>query len=33
MSILTNAGGIVVSHFGWVQDLQIFRGKEDEVNS
>ena len=31
--ILTNAGGVVVSYFEWVQDLQNFFWTEDEVNS
>jgi glutamate dehydrogenase (NAD(P)+) len=30
--ILANAGGVVVSYFEWVQDLQSFFGEEDEVN-
>jgi glutamate dehydrogenase (NAD(P)+) len=30
--ILTNAGGVVVSYFEWVQDLQNFFWTEDEVN-
>ncbi len=31
--ILANAGGVVVSYFEWVQDLQYFFWKETEVNS
>ena len=30
--ILANAGGVVVSYFEWVQDLQYFFWEEDEVN-
>ena len=30
--ILANAGGVVVSYFEWVQDLQCFFWDEDEVN-
>jgi glutamate dehydrogenase (NAD(P)+) len=30
--ILANAGGVVVSYFEWVQDLQNFFWEEDEVN-
>ena len=30
--ILANAGGVVVSYFEWVQDLQNFFWTEDEVN-
>jgi glutamate dehydrogenase (NAD(P)+) len=31
--ILANAGGVVVSYFEWVQDLQCFFWDEEEVNS
>jgi glutamate dehydrogenase (NAD(P)+) len=31
--ILANAGGVVVSYFEWVQDLQSFFWEEKEVNS
>jgi glutamate dehydrogenase (NAD(P)+) len=31
--ILANAGGVVVSYFEWVQGLQEYFWKEDEVNS
>ena len=30
--ILANAGGVLVSYFEWVQDLQAFFWEEDEVN-
>lgn len=30
--ILANAGGVTVSYFEWVQNLQHFRWEEDEVN-
>jgi len=30
--ILANAGGVIVSYFEWVQDLQSFFWEEDEVN-
>jgi glutamate dehydrogenase/leucine dehydrogenase len=30
--ILASAGGVVVSYFEWVQDLQNFFWTEDEVN-
>ncbi len=30
--ILANAGGVIVSYFEWVQDLQFFFWEEDEVN-
>jgi len=31
--ILANAGGVVVSYFEWVQDLQSYFWEEDEVNT
>lgn len=31
--ILANAGGVIVSYFEWVQDLQFFFWSEDQVNS
>lgn len=31
--ILANAGGVIVSYFEWVQDLQNFFWEEDEINS
>jgi glutamate dehydrogenase (NAD(P)+) len=31
--ILANAGGVIVSYFEWVQDLQAFFWEEEEVNT
>ena len=31
--ILTNAGGVTVSYFEWVQNLQQFKWEEDDVNN
>jgi glutamate dehydrogenase (NAD(P)+) len=31
--VLANAGGVVVSYFEWVQNLQHFRWEEDQVNA
>jgi glutamate dehydrogenase (NAD(P)+) len=30
--IIANAGGVIVSYFEWVQDLQSFFWEDDEVN-
>jgi glutamate dehydrogenase (NAD(P)+) len=31
--VLANAGGVIVSYFEWVQNLQHFRWEEDDVNA
>jgi glutamate dehydrogenase (NAD(P)+) len=31
--ILANAGGVIVSYFEWVQDLQAYFWSEEEINA
>ena len=31
--IIANAGGVIVSYFEWVQDLQAFFWEEEEINT